>query len=156
MLLTGCYNLHQGHYVAAKAVGWSQQTEAGSYFYHYPTKQSPGFIWYVQIGGREKGKLHLRIGSEGYFPWSSKLIWDPNTLSFFGKPIRIKFAEQNQEVSVPADGFQSIHGQDLEIGDPQNFTVIVPAFKIGENLIPELSAQIHWSDEKYREWVPLQ
>jgi hypothetical protein len=40
----------------------------------------------------------------------------------------------------------------LEVGNSQDFTVIVPSFKIGESVVPELSTQLRWSDEKYRIW----
>jgi hypothetical protein len=146
ILFAGCYSVHQGQFVAERAEGWSMQQAAGSTFFDYPTKHTPN--WYIQIGGAGKtGKLHLRIGSAAYDPDAIYKL-----LSFSGSPIRIKFADQNRETVISTDGFQTVDGQDLYIGGSQDVTVIIPSFKIGDNVVPELSAHMHWSNGKYRIW----
>ena len=119
------------------------QQAGGATYFHYPTQNTRN--WFIQMRGDTKGELHLFIGSEGYDPYA---IW--KSLSFTGKPIRIKFLDKNKEVDIPADGFQTLLGQDLDVGGAQDFIVIVPSFKIGDNLVPELSAHLRWSTEKYR------
>jgi hypothetical protein len=148
LLLVGCYELHHGRYVAEKAKGWAKWEDVGSNFFRYPTKDVPN--WYIQIGGNH-GILGLRIGSNAYDP---ARIW--NFVSFSNNPISIIFHDENRQTSVPLDGFKSPDGSDLNVGESKDFTVIIPSFKIGENTIPELSARFHWSNEKYRIWVPLQ
>jgi hypothetical protein len=84
MLLSGCYEVHHGRYVAAKAFGWSRWQYAGGNFFYYHTKHTPN--WFIQIGGTEIGKPYLRIGSNAYDPAT---IW--KFLTFSGDPIRIIF-----------------------------------------------------------------
>jgi hypothetical protein len=143
MLLVGCYEVRQGQFVAEQVPGWSKTQADGGTYFRYPTKSTPR--WFVFIGGDKKGKLHVWIGSDSYDPYA---IW--KSLGFTGKPIRIKFIDQNKEADIPAKGFQTLFGQDLDLGDSQDFIVIVPSFKIGDNLVPELSAHFRWSNEKYR------
>ena len=150
-LWTGCYETHQGRYVAAKATGWSKWEHGGGSYFHFPTKNTPS--WYVGISGDQNGSLHLWIGSNAYDPYA---IWKLKLLNFSAKPIRIIFNDQNKEATVPANGFQTLFGQDLEVDGSQDFTVIVPPFSIASNAVPELSAHFHWDNGKYRIWIPLQ
>jgi hypothetical protein len=152
MVFTGCYEVHQGHYKATKVAGWTSWDAGGCNFFEFPTQHTPN--WMIQLGGAEIGKLHIRIYSQAYDPFG---MWKSNLLSFSGKPIRILFVdENNREITIAADGFETLYGQDLEVGNSKDFTVIVPAFKIGDNTVPELSAHLHWTDKKYRVWGPVQ
>ena len=143
ILFAGCYSVYQGQFVAERVPGWHVQQAAGATCFHYPTKNTRN--WWIQIRGDKNGKLHLCVFSDGYDPYA---IW--KSLSFTGKSIRIKFVDQNKEADIPANGFQTLRGQDLDIGGSQDFIIIVPSFKIGDNLVPEFSAHFHWSNEKYR------
>jgi hypothetical protein len=89
----------------------------------------------------------------GSFAYHSDKIWTQQMLTFSGKPIHIIFHDLKKEAAMPADGFQTPAGQDLEVDGSQDFTVIVPSFKIGDNVVPELSVRVRWSDKKYRLWV---
>ena len=122
------------------------QQAAGGTLFHYPTKHTPN--WDILIGGAD-GKLHLCIHSWAH---ESYTIYKLKLLSFSGSPIRIKFVDQNRETVISADGFQTLSGQDLDIGSSQDFIVIIPSFKIGDSVVPELSAHMHWSNGKYRIW----
>jgi hypothetical protein len=145
ILSAGCYTVHQGQFLAEPAAGWKLRQGYGSSFFHYPTKGTPS--WYIQMGEGYSGKFNIRIYSDEYDPFA---IW--KFLSFSGKPIRIKFLDQNRKIVISADGFQTLDGQDLDIGSSKDFIVISPSFKIGNNVVPELSAHMHWSNGKYRVW----
>lgn len=151
LLLAGCYEVHQGRYLAGKVPGWSRRDDLGSCFFEYPTKHVPN--WHIQMGGDKRGSFRVGIGSFARDPYK---IWKQNLLTFSGTPIRIIFHDPHREVTIAADGFQSLYGQTLDVDGSQDFTVIVPSFRVGDNVVPELSAHVRWSDDKYRIWVPLQ
>jgi hypothetical protein len=118
----------------------------GDTYFHCHTKHTPD--WFIQISGNKpNGKIYVGIGSQAYDPFA---IW--KSLSFSGRPIRIKYANQNGETIVSAAGFQTLDGQTLDIGSAEDFIVTFPSFKIGDNVVPELSAHMHWSNENYRVW----
>ena len=143
VLVVGCYEVRQGRYVTEKVPGWSRRDDSS--MFHYPTKKTPD--WFVQIAGTKVGVVHLWIGSESYDPYK---IWTSHMLSFSGTPIRVIFHDQNREAVIPPDGFQTLFGQDLDVDGSQDFTVIVPSFKISDSVVPELSAHVRWSNDKYR------
>ena len=143
VLSAGCYTVHQGQFLAERVAGWSLRQGYGDTCFHYPTKGTPS--WFIELGGSLNGKFHIGIHSDEYDPYA---IW--KILSFSGRPIRIKYIDQNKETVIPADGFQTLSGQDLDIGGSQDFMVIFPSFKMGNNVVPELSAHMHWSNGKYR------
>jgi hypothetical protein len=150
LMLAGCYEMHYGHYVPSQAAGWSRQEDYGLYYFHYPTKGTPG--WFVQVGGTQKGTLKVEITSWDFDPYA---IWTSHWLRFSGEPIRIISADDGKESVVPADGFQTLFGQKVDVGSSQDFLVILPFFRIGTNPVPSLTVHVRWSDGKYRIWIPL-
>jgi hypothetical protein len=150
-LLAGCYEVHQGRYVAERVSGWSSRDEMdGGVLFRYPTKTTPD--WFVQIRGAKVGTVHLCIGSDADDP---SVIWKLE-MAFSGEPIRIIFHDGSKEAIVPVDSFKTPLGQDVQVGSSQDFTLVVPSFKIGDNDVPELSAHVRWSSDRYRVWRPLQ
>lgn len=143
----GCYELHHGYFVAENVKGWKKWERSGSAFFRYPIKNVPN--WYVQVGGTREW-VHVRIGSDAYDP---ARIW--KFLKFSDTPIQI-IDEQGHRISVASDSFRSPPGQKINIGESQDITVIIPSFRIGETIAPELSIRLHWSDGAYRVWIPLQ
>jgi hypothetical protein len=121
VLFAGCYEVHQGRYVAEKVPEWSRDDAFGSVFFRYPTKNTPD--WFIQIGGTNVGTLHLRIGSDAYDPAK---IWKLKMLSFSGKPIEVASHDKKGEVMIRLIGLQTPLGQDLNVDGSQDFTVIVP------------------------------
>lgn len=150
-LLTGCYSVHQGRYVAEEVSGWKIQDESdGGILFRYPTKGTPD--WFIQIRGDTVGTVHLWIGSHAY---ASSAIWK-SKIEFSGESMRIIYHDGGENAVVPVDGFRTPRGQDVQVGNSQDFTLIVPSFKIGDNDVPELSTRIRWNNDRYRVWIPLQ
>ncbi|MFN7140122.1 MAG: hypothetical protein ACK4UN_12375, partial [Limisphaerales bacterium] len=119
----GCFHVHQGRYEAQvqHATGWEKREYAGRNIFTYPTTGIPK--WNVGLGGRRKGTLYVIIDSGDSRFW--KLA------RFSGAPIRVIFHDHNEERVMSAEGFESPFGQEFEIGDSQDFTVILPSFTIG-------------------------
>jgi len=149
VILSGCYRIYHGHYVAAEAPAWKKSEYAGGNFFRYPTKHTPD--WYISIAGNKNGKVRLSIGSAAYDPGA---IW--KLLNFSGDPIRILLQGSKEWMVIPADGFQFPCGLNLDVPASADFTVVTPSFKIGENTVPELPTHVHWSNEQFGYWVPLQ
>jgi hypothetical protein len=148
--LTGCFEVHQGHYVASKVSGWHRWEDDGLYYFKYHTKKTPNC--HIQFRG-QRGRLNITIGSNGYYPYA---IWKPGLLHFSDQPIKIKFVDRDQEIIIPNNSFKTLFGQSLEVGNSTNFIVTIPSFKIMDNTVPKLSTHVYWSKGKYLIWIPLQ
>ncbi|MFN7137876.1 MAG: hypothetical protein ACK4UN_00900, partial [Limisphaerales bacterium] len=149
-LVVGCYHTHHGRYIAElhDATRWTKREYAGGNFFTYPTRNAPK--WDVALGGRKRGTLHVRLGS------TEDIVTIRKLLRFSVDPIQVYFHDRKEHMLIAAEGFQTPFGQDLEIGESRDFTVVLPSFAIGDNTIPELRARVRWSDDSYRIWVPLQ
>ena len=148
-LSTGC-ETHRGLYEAAKVEGWKSYEREGITFFSYPTKSTPK--WYVSFYAPRKGELYFQLGTDAWSP-------DPlyKSLVFLGDTIKIVSQDRSDEKVIPAhDNFVSHYCQTVQVGDSEDFTVILPSFSIGNSVVPQLSARFKWSDRKYYQWVPLQ
>jgi hypothetical protein len=85
----------------------------------------------VIFGSSQKGKLSIGFtGRRG----------DQEPLRTDGK-ITVVFNDRNERREVELTSQIS-----LEIGDSNDFTIIVPPFWVGGAQAPQLKAQFHWSD----------
>jgi hypothetical protein len=147
IFLVGCNEIHRGHYQIAKVPGWTNREVDGISDIRYPTKEFHN-KWHIFFRGFQKGKLHLQISTDRAEFWKK--------VTFSGQAIIVAFQDKNKEAVIPAGGFQSPFGCDIEVGDSEDFTVIIPSFKIGDSPVPQSSVRVRWSDKKYRIWIPIQ
>jgi hypothetical protein len=145
ILLPGC-SVYRGHFVADRVPGWSVWRTDGVNRLFYPTDVRPKFLIILQ--GYEKGKLELTIRTRGRDPFAV-YKW----ISHSDKPIRVLFHDKPGELSVPATALFVLGPvARLNVGNSEDFTVIIPTFKVKDTVIPELSVRVRWSDKRYFVW----
>jgi hypothetical protein len=149
ILLPGCYEMRQGHFEAEKVPGWTVRTSEGINTFYYPAKVRPE--WKIVLRGCEEGNIYLHLVGYGDDPYAV-YKW----LSFSNQPIKIVFNDHIYEETIPAGDFHSPRGAVLDVSNTEDFTLILPSFKLRDSIIPELSVRLRWSDKKYRVWPPLQ
>ena len=124
-----------GMYVGSQCPSWDGTRPAGSgpvqTYIFFPPKLGNRSAIEVHFGSSQKGKLSIGFsGPRG----------DQDPLRTEGKII-VVFNDRNERREVEVSSQIS-----LEIGESNDFTIIIPPFWLGEAKAPQLEARFYWSD----------
>jgi hypothetical protein len=143
LLLTGCVGIRRGYYEASPASGWRRQKvpldERHRFVFRPASKVMRSEVTFSTI---RKGELTYALGTfSGRNPWAEQ-----DAMIFPTNRIRIVYEDTGKEDAVPR---KDKYGQHFQVGDSENFTIILPPFTVNGKPVPELSVHFKWSNHRY-------
>jgi hypothetical protein len=117
-------------YDGSDAPGWIHSVAAGdggTSIYTSPSKELKNVQ--IAFSTSRKGSLYFHIFGAREKP------------TFLQGKIVIDYRDRGKRVEIPATDEITI-----DVGESQDFTVIVPSFRVETGVLPELNARFHWSD----------
>lgn len=131
LLGTACtFSFNYGLYACSDCPGWIREYNGrGGYQYMPPDRHNQ---LSVVVGSEKKGELFFRINLANKGP-----------VVFLEKKIKILVSGSDETRETDA-----VETTTLTVPEDKDFTVVIPSFRAGEDLRPELRVRCHWSDRR--------